>query len=409
MDYSHIDSDENSLDFSRAIRDSNGNIIAYLLINVSKENFDYLLEDLISYNDGLVIFNEYWQQVYAGGPATDSEIDDVIRTEMLYSTNILDNYDNKNIYLDKINDELNFLYMTPIVMTESVTSAMIFVLLILAAGVTVINIFSISLIADYLTKPLTELSSAMNEVQKGNLDIRVDFERYDEYKNVADNFNEMTRELDNFLKSQIDNQKRLNDANIAMMQAQLNPHFLYNTLDTIKWVAKENNLESVASLSTKLAKILRTSISSSRFISLREEIALVRSYLDIQNFRFGNRYEYIFNITDEAYEAIIPKLIIQPLVENSIIHGFENQMEGIIEIDIYRYGNDLMIEVSDNGDGIDEKAMKMINEYHSSAEESIGLKNIKRILMLYFGNDYGLQAIRLEKGTRMVMKLPFRR
>ena len=126
-------------------------------------------------------------------------------------------------------------------------------------------------ISSFLSKPIHVLHDAMDEVQEGNLDTHVDMERQDEFGELAENFNIMIKRISSYMEERVRREKELNETQIAMMQSQLNPHFLYNTLDTMKWVAKANHIPEIATLAAKLAKILRTSISSAQFISRRRK------------------------------------------------------------------------------------------------------------------------------------------
>jgi two-component system sensor histidine kinase YesM len=260
-----------------------------------------------------------------------------------------------------------------------------------------------------LTKQLEDISKAMVLVQKGKLDTRVPIDRNDEFGEVAKNFNDMTSELDNFLKSQISQQKRLNEANVAMLQAQLNPHFLYNTLDTIKWVAKANDVPVIATLSTKLAKILRTSISHKKFVTMKEEMDLIVSYMEIQNIRFEHRFNYKISLEDNVSILLVPKLIIQTIVENCLIHGFKGSEKGNILINGYKIEEKLFIEVIDDGIGICGDIVNRINNYNSTSEGHIGLNNVKTIIMLYYGNEYGLVVENTNPGTKVTITIPAER
>ena len=149
----------------------------------------------------------------------------------------------------------------------------------------------------------------------------------------------------------------MNETQIAMMQSQLNPHFLYNTLDTMKWVAKANHIPEIATLAAKLAKILRTSISSAQFITLQEEMTLVESYAKIQKIRFNGKFDFRYEIAPETEEILVPKLIVQPIVENAVIHGLADADEGHIFVRAYLERKELVIEVSDDGCGISDEVI----------------------------------------------------
>ena len=195
-----------------------------------------------------------------------------------------------------------------------------------------------------------------------------------------------------------------------MMQAQLNPHYLYNTLDTIKWVAKANQVPEVATLSASLAGILRTSISAKQFCTLDEELKLVERYCVIQKIRFDDFFDLIIDVPEELKSAVVPKLILQPLVENAIIHGLEDRDDGRLFISAKRDDLSILkIYIEDNGKGISDEMIAIIeSDDISKLEGHLGLNNVNTIIKLYYGKSYGITAERLDVGgTRMMITLPF--
>lgn len=159
----------------------------------------------------------------------------------------------------------------------SVLTVMLIISILLCVGVA-------SHVGRNMTRPVERMNTAMRTLQEGDLTVRIASEREDELGQMSRNFNIMANELEQNVQEKIEKQKELNASHIAMMQAQLNPHFLYNTLDTMKWVAKANHIPEIATMAAGLAKILRTSISKRQFICLREELELVNCYVDIQKF-----------------------------------------------------------------------------------------------------------------------------
>jgi Predicted signal transduction protein with a C-terminal ATPase domain len=190
-------------------------------------------------------------------------------------------------------------------------------------------------------------------------------------------------------------EKDLNEVHIKMLQAQLNPHFLYNTLDTVKWLAKINNITEIANIAEEFAVILRKSISNKKLVTLMEELKLVESYVAIQKIRFSNRFTYEVQVSDELLEYEVPKLILQPLVENAIIHGFEEQENGNIVINITEEPKKkkLIITVTDNGKGMDLEVVKAINNNQVIPTKGhLGLYNVNKIIKLHYERDLGLNV-----------------
>ena len=221
----------------------------------------------------------------------------------------------------------------------------------------------------------------------------------------------MARELKENIALQIRQQAELNDSNIAMMQAQLNPHFLYNTLDTIKWTAKSHHVPELATLASGLAKILRTSISEAKFVKLEEELNLVSAYMEIQKIRFDGNFSYDIEVPTELEDCIVPKLIVQPIVENAIIHGLKEREHGHIFVYVYEEEGKLYIDVSDDGCGIEEAVLALLRDRdRERLKGHIGFYNVDTILRLYYGEEYGLFAENLESGgARIRISLPVER
>ncbi len=214
-------------------------------------------------------------------------------------------------------------------------------------------------------------------------------------------------------------------AELAALQSQINPHFLYNILDSIRGQALIDNNKEIAMMVKALADFFRYSISRrGEMVTLREELANVKNYMTIQQYRFDNRFSLQIVIAEEdeiAYDFLIPKLIIQPIVENAIYHGLKNTVEGgVITIEINRTERNLILMISDNGEGMDFKSLEELNKrikspdqfYNEVREDSslhsgIALPNIHKRIQLLFGEEYGLQVYSTQKlGTDVEILLP---
>lgn len=245
----------------------------------------------------------------------------------------------------------------------------------------------------------------------------------------------MSKHLIDNTERLIQRERELSDSNIKMMQAQLNPHFLYNTLDTMKWMAKENGLPELGSMASNLAQILRMSISARPIIRLSQEIALVEAYTEIQKIRFEDKFELIVDIPEELEDCMIPKLTLQPIVENAIIHGLADCETGtvLVQASVVK-GTDrfqaaaadgsaldlereiIQILVQDDGAGMTAEEVEQLNETgqtakgRTSGHESIGYNNVDAIIRLHYGEQYGLYT-ESEKGigTKVYLSLPLSR
>ncbi len=252
-------------------------------------------------------------------------------------------------------------------------------------------IFSMS-----ISSPLKKLVKAMNKAKKGNLDICVTDDSKDEIGEVANNFNSMVSEIKNLLANVKSKEKQKRNAELKALQAQINPHFLSNTLNTAKWLAGIQKAENVESILTSLISLLHMSMGKGNdFISIREEMEYIRDYINIQEYRYYNKFKVNYEVEEEILGLKIPKFLLQPVVENSIIHGIAPMKgQGLVIIKGFIYGTELKITVTDNGVGIPEDKIKNILENdsdHSSSQFSgIGIRNVRERIVMNFGDQYGL-------------------
>ena len=205
----------------------------------------------------------------------------------------------------------------------------------------------------------------------------------------------------------IEAERQKTEAELKNLKNQLNPHFLYNTLDSIKWNARINQVPEIAVLAENLAVILRKSISSRPFITLREELETIESYVEIQKIRFTGRFLYETEIPDQLEDCMVPKMILQPLVENAIIHGLDGCGHGYICIYAFQKEGILNISVTDNGCGMSREMEDWINsDAPAKRDGHLGLYNVINILKIYYGQEYGVKAAVTEDGTTITLRLP---
>ncbi|HHV98714.1 MAG TPA: sensor histidine kinase [Clostridiaceae bacterium] len=269
------------------------------------------------------------------------------------------------------------------------------------------------LLSNIFYKPLEKLVSAMQMIENRNLDVKIDDKRADEYQRVYKGFNDMVSELKRLIKD-LTNEKILKkEAEIKLLQAQINPHFLYNTLESIHSIAKIKKVEEIALMVSSLSKFYRIRLSGGKdIVTLKEAVELVKDYLTIQNIRFKGKISYNFDISDELMKYKVPKLILQPVVENSIYHGIERRKgNGILNIYGMLEKNDLNLVVEDNGVGIEKESLeelqKSIEDESFEDSKNFALKNLNQQIKLKYGQNYGL-SIKSEygQGTCVTIRLP---
>lgn len=271
-----------------------------------------------------------------------------------------------------------------------------------------------------LTKPITYLSKKMGNYKGHNL---VTTEKYlrrnDEIGVLCNEYNTMIEELNSFIKNEYQNKLILLDSQMKSLEAQINSHFLYNTLESINSIAEIEEVESISTMSLALGKMFRYSIKTkSELVTIQDELNHVQDYLSIQKIRFNNQFDVQIDIPEEILQMKVLKLILQPLVENALIHGLDNCQKGSrLQIRGSRNERALYIEVRDDGVGMSEdvlnKIRRMLKEEARFTElghrnkQSIGLKNIHSRIELYYGQGYGLSIQSEEdKGTTITVKCP---
>ncbi len=410
--YDYTGTSDILLQTARVIMDEEDNKVGYVVISMRTENFEQILSGMHSGQDGICILNEFWEEVYSTDVAEKNEIASVLRNTILDGKALPDEYKDHNIYVLEIGDTGLFsVYMRPKAFAEETVKTMYRVMIVMALISMVLCVTVSVKLSKQLTNPLNKLNEAMQDVQEGKLDTQITVDREDEFGRLSKNFNTMTSELKGHIDRQMRHQKELNEANIAMMHAQLNPHFLYNTLDTMKWVAKANGIQELAVMATKLAKILRLSISKEEFVTLQEEMELVESYVRIQEIRFSGKFSYEQEMPEELKDCVIPKLIIQPIVENAVLHGLEGREDGHLSVRVLKQEQDICVEVCDDGCGISEEIMEKLNSRkQEKAAGHIGFYNVDTIIQLNYGKEYGLHVERLEQGgTCVKIVLPMKK
>ncbi len=215
------------------------------------------------------------------------------------------------------------------------------------------------------------------------------------------------------MKRRIKNEKEKNDLEYKMLQSQINPHFIYNTLNSIKWMATVQGSEGIAEMTTALAKLLKSlSKGSSLNVPIREELSLLRDYFTIQSYRYGGTVTMDIRVEDPSIEdCTIVKFTLQPLVENAIFHGIEPKGSGHIDVHLYREGDLIRIDVADDGIGMTpEKATSILennNESKSDFFRELGVYNVNRRLLFEYGEPAGITIESIEgKGTTMTIRIP---
>jgi len=287
--------------------------------------------------------------------------------------------------------------------------------------VVLIGILISLLLGFILSKPLVgsihTLRRAMENVEKGNLNHRVSIQSYDEIGQLGKGFNHMVNEIDRLVSEVYKTGLREKEAEIKALQSQMNPHFLYNTLETINMLAiTKGNLE-VSDMVSSLGRLLRYTVdNSSKIVTFKEELSFIHSYIAIQRVRMGEELQYDQDIDPSLLDVLIPKLVLQPFVENAILHGLFGQ-GGRIVIKASTKNQILEIVIHDNGKGVSiekleelKKSLKTGQTLPSKNHNGIAMPNVHERIQLLYGEQYGIEIENQEQnGFSVTLKMPIQR
>lgn len=267
-------------------------------------------------------------------------------------------------------------------------------------------------LTDMVTKPLRKLRESMKVVEGGNFDVEIEEpDTGDEISDLFRSFRSMILKIRELIEQNTAEQREKRKSELNALQAQINPHFLYNTLDSIIWMAEGGNRKDVVLMTSSLAKLLRKSISNkNEMVTLEEEIEYTRSYLTIQKMRYVDKLEYEIDVEPAVMRMEIVKLIIQPLVENAIYHGIKyKEGKGLIRITGGFEEDQIVLRVSDNGVGMTEEELSHVFDERvtDTRKNGVGVLNVHRRIRLYYGGEYGLSFESVKgKGTCVSIHLP---
>lgn len=286
------------------------------------------------------------------------------------------------------------------------------VYVVCAAGLIVLALILSRLIARNITYPIQRLRDSMKKVQTGEFpttDLEVSSEN--EIGSLTKSFNVMTHRIQELMEQNIHEQEQKRKSELKALQSQINPHFLYNTLDSIIWMAEGKKNEEVVLMTASLARLLRQSISNEdELVSIGQEAEYARSYLTIQKMRYKDKLEFQIDISPVISGVKIIKLVLQPIIENAIYHGLKYKgSKGFLVVRGYQEGEKAVLEVEDNGVGMDEETLSHIFEKHKVNYHSngVGVYNVQKRLKLYYGEEYGIvYKSRKNEGTRAVITIP---
>ncbi len=387
--------------------------LGYMKIDLTSKGFEKIISSVrVTPNSKLYVFNDDLQQLYPFGSNTED------------SYRMIMDEQSDQLIVSEHDAKYGGLRIVSVVPREDVledarqlTSFTIWI----SVAALIMAYLAAVLTSNNFVKPINHLLKKMRRVQMGDFQGRAEVHSRDEVGLLTEGFNNMVSQLDIMIKDMYELRLREKDSELSALQSQINPHFLYNTLESISMFAHKENNEELSHVITSLGKLLRYTVNNKeRFMTLRDELAFVENYLNIQSFRLEERLSTEI-LSDFSHElAIVPKLILQPLVENAIEHGL-GQAPLKITIMTKVIDQDLFIFVMDNGKGIaPARKIEIESKIYETTQEppelraeketkGFALRNIHQRLHILYGDSYGLKIEETRtQGASMYIRIPFR-
>lgn len=403
---------------ARSVPDPQGGIAGYLMICIDERQIYDTYDDIISENSNIYITDD-------NGDIISSNVSQIVGTHYFHMQNLRDMFDG-GVYavvqmprhealFSKYEDAaygFTVFEETPLDYLLQPVRRSRNILVGIALVVTLLGTALSLLFAGRLTRPILQLRDYVLRVRggEGELDVPLVMDSYTEINTLSQGIRQMLARI----RELIDNVKRKEEQKRKMqyhlLQAQINPHFMYNTLFSVKCMVEMNRNQEAAGMLASFIQLLRSTLSNpNEFVTVRQEFDILRQYAEIQQFRYNNGFQVEFECGEEAGRQRIPKLLVQPLLENAVFHGVElRQGDGlIIVVARIREGN-LEISVEDNGVGISPEIIEKLERGENvSGKTQIGIQNVKERIQLNFGTNYGMKIeSRQWEGTKITLILP---
>ena len=412
-----VENKEYKVNVSKMIRFQNGVRTGVLLIEISFQSFiDLVAQSNLGEGGHITIIDSKYDIVYTSMTEQGSAMEgvNVAREIVLGSKSAVLGNHNMAVNVNTLSKtKWKICVFINIDKLMEIERSFLISMVLVSGIVLLIGILLFAAVARTITTPMKKLELAMGKVEKSDYFRmeEVQISAFREVEALTRRFNMMMHKIGELMDRVIAEQNAQRKSELKALQNQINPHFLYNTLDSILWLIENNRNEESAEMVVALAMLFRIGISNdSEVIPVRDEIEHVRNYLLIQNIRYADSFNYEFDVDESALDIKTMKLVLQPIVENCIYHGLKNKIdEGKIMIKVFVEGDSLFLRVSDNGYGMRQET---IEELYRSFEDgvvsnSVGLKNIFQRVMIYYGGNAGMKIeSELDEGTTITIKQP---
>ncbi|GIP42469.1 histidine kinase [Paenibacillus sp. J45TS6] len=399
-----MDKDNWVISLSREIKNEQGRNIGVLLIDVQYKVIEDYLENLDLGHAGFsFILNANHEVVYHEDPAYfQNEIKQQELYEIALDPAAYDQTEQTFTHLYSLrNADWIFAGVSSQDELTAIKNKLFNIFVLFGFGFLIIATVSVVLFTGRITTPFRKLERAMQDIEKGLTEIKVDSRGCYEAQSLSRHFNGMMMEIRKLMQEITDKEKDLRRLEISTLHSQINPHFLYNTLDTIVWMAEFNDSEKVIEMTKALAQFFRLSLSGgNELTTVENELDHVRQYLFIQKERYGDGLVYTIDCDPSLLRVQMPKIILQPIVENALYHGIRGlDRQGVIEVRAETDGDQVIFTVRDNGEGFDKDLLVQNRVNQSTKLGGVGIKNVDERIQLYYGPKYGVNIHSDHNGT----------
>lgn len=394
---------------------SNGNYLGMIVIDCAVESFADLW-DSSKYSDSIIaVADKNRKFILPQQLEQQEELVAQIQDFPADGENLKSiNFDSQTWYVavTKLNYMDGYVYqLVPI--TDAIKNVAYVFLAVLIAIVLVgaLLIFISAKISNTITQPINRLIARMETVESGNLSPKPEA-FHGEMQVLAEKFDHMVSQVHMMFEEVKETEKEKREMEMLALQAQINPHFLYNTLNSILWLSELQGADKVTQMLDSLIKVLQYTVDNTKeFVKVRDEVEFIHNYIRILNFRYFERFSFIFDIREDTLDYEMPRFILQPLVENAVLHGFDNNdLNATVKLSIQLRDGELFLCVSDDGRGMPEEKIQEILHTDRSSKKSlnkIGLYNVNQRICLTYGEEYAVHIdSKVGCFTKVTVRIP---
>lgn len=417
----YLFSNESFISVGRALKASDNSVSGVILFDQPEEEF---LKDMknasLKENESLSLFTSDGDLIYSNLELA-SDVTEYIQDKIAGGqTGIWDYHSNGEklmIILSRMDYDLTVVSVIPYSTLNQQSNFIWQINFVLSLIVLLTAFFLFVIVSHFLDKPIQKLHTAIKEVKGGDFSTQVNIPGTHEIAQIGNAFNDMVININELIQQKYEMNLLRKQAELTLLQNQINPHFLYNTLASIMNVSERGEREKTSLMIQNLSDIFRYNLSKGDpIVKLQDELQQIRRYLELQEARYAGRYQVIYDVSPEVLQCRIPRFTLQPVVENAIYHGLEQiSKPGEIVITARKFENVLNIYISDNGNGIPPSQLSEMNALLSdwndttSTVESarVGIYNVNARIKLYFGREYGIKITsRAGNGTTVKLTVP---